>query len=249
MAQLSSIEWTDATWNPVTGCTKISPGCKHCYADRLAKRLQAMGQPRYRNGFSVTLQPDLLEEPLRWTKPRLVFVNSMSDLFHEAVPLAFIQRVFETMERADWHIFQVLTKRHQRLAALAEDLHWPRNVWMGVSVESQDYVERVASLRKVPAAVRFLSVEPLLSPISFLPLRGIQWVIAGGESGPRARPMEPDWVRAIRDRCRAMGVPFFFKQWGGVHKSASGRTLDGRTWDEMPELTYPRHAALARRMA
>lgn len=249
MAQLSSIEWTDATWNPVTGCTKISPGCKHCYADRLAKRLQAMGQPRYRNGFAMTLQPDLLEEPLRWTKPKLVFVNSMSDLLHEAVPLAFIQRVFETMERADWHIFQVLTKRHQRLAALAKDLPWPRNVWMGVSVESQEYVERVASLRKVSAAVRFLSVEPLLSPITFLPLRGIQWVIAGGESGPRARPMDPDWVRAIRDRCRARGVPFFFKQWGGVHKSASGRMLDGRTWDEMPELAYPGNAALARRMA
>jgi protein gp37 len=249
MAQLSSIEWTDATWNPVTGCTKISPGCKHCYADRLAKRLQAMGQPRYRNGFSVTLQPDLLEEPLRWTKPKLVFVNSMSDLFHDAVPLAFIRRVFETMERADWHIFQVLTKRHERLATLAKDLPWPRNVWMGVSVESQEYVERIASLRKVSAAVRFLSVEPLLSPISFLPLRGIQWVIAGGESGPRARPMEPDWVRAIRDRCQAMRVPFFFKQWGGVHKAASGRTLDGRTWDEMPERTSPGNAALARRMA
>jgi protein gp37 len=249
MAQLSRIEWTDATWNPVTGCTKISPGCKNCYADRMARRLQAMGQPRYRNGFSVTLQPDVLEEPLRWSKPKLVFVNSMSDLFHEAVPLPYIRRVFEVMERADWHIFQVLTKRNERLAAIAGQLRWPENVWMGVSVENQDYVARIGSLQKVPASVRFLSVEPLLGPISFLPLKGIHWVIVGGESGPRARPMQPQWVRAIRDRCRTKGVPFFFKQWGGVHKVKAGRSLDGRAWDEMPAVAGRSSGALVQRMA
>jgi protein gp37 len=238
MAQLSSIEWTDATWNSVTGCTKISPGCKNCYADRMARRLQAMGQPRYRNGFAVTLQPDVLEEPLGWRKPRLIFVNSMSDLFHESVPLSYIRRVFRVMERAHWHTFQVLTKRHERLAEVAGELQWPANVWMGVSVENQDYVVRASSLRKVPAAVRFLSVEPLVGPISFLPLRGIHWVIVGGESGPRARAIQAPWVRAIRDRCRAKGVPFFFKQWGGVHKAQTGRVLDGRTWDEMPLPVY-----------
>jgi len=249
MAQLSSIEWTDATWNPVTGCTKVSPGCKNCYADRMAKRLQAMGQPRYRNGFSVTLQPDLLEEPLRWRTPKLVFVNSMSDLFHEAVPFEYIRRVSEVMERADWHVFQVLTKRHERLAALAGQLRWPANVWMGVSVESQDYVVRIGSLRRIPAAVRFLSVEPLLGPMPFLPLKGIHWVIVGGESGPRARPMQKEWVRAIRDRCRRKGVRFFFKQWGGVHKAKSGRLLDGRAWDELPVGSGQPRGALTQRMA
>jgi protein gp37 len=249
MAQLSRIEWTDATWNPVTGCTKVSPGCKNCYAERMARRLQGMDQPRYRNGFSLTLQPDVLEEPLHWTKPKLVFVNSMSDLFHEAVPLSYIHRVFEVMERADWHIFQVLTKRHERLAATAGLLRWPENVWMGVSVESQDHVARIGGLRKVRASVRFLSVEPLLAPISFLPLKGIHWVIVGGESGPRARPMQPQWVRAVRDRCRAEGVPFFFKQWGGVHKRTAGRLLDGRAWDEMPAVGGQSGDAPARRFA
>jgi len=234
MAQLSSIEWTDATWNPVTGCTKVSPGCKFCYAERMAKRLQAMGQPRYRNGFLTTLQEDLLEAPLGWAKPRRVFVNSMSDLFHEAVPADFIAGVFGVMERASWHVFQVLTKRAERLAELAPDLPWPRNVWMGVSVESAEFTWRIAHLRRVPAAVRFLSVEPLLGPIARLPLRGVDWVIVGGESGPGARPMRPEWARAIRDRCVAAEVPFFFKQWGGVRKKRTGRALDARTWDEMP---------------
>jgi protein gp37 len=242
MAQLSSIEWTDATWNPVTGCTKVSPGCKLCYAERMAKRLQAMGQPRYRNGFTTTLHGDLLEAPLGWAKPRRVFVNSMSDLFHEAVPEDFIARVFAVMERASQHVFQVLTKRADRLEALAPGLHWPPNVWMGVSVESADYTWRIAHLRRVPAAVRFLSVEPLLGPIPRLPLRGIDWVIVGGESGPGARPMDPQWARAIRDRCIAGGVPFFFKQWGGVRKKRAGRALDARTWDEMPATrrTWPK---------
>jgi len=234
MAQLSSIEWTDSTWNPVTGCTKVSPGCKLCYAERMAKRLQGMGQPRYRNGFATTLQEDLLEVPLGWAKPRRVFVNSMSDLFHEAVPETFIAQVFSVMERASQHVFQVLTKRADRLASLAPALPWPSNVWMGVSVESADYTWRIARLRRVPAAVRFLSVEPLLGPIRRLPLQGIDWVIVGGESGPGARPMDLEWARSIRDRCLSAGVPFFFKQWGGARKKRTGRTLDERTWDEMP---------------
>jgi len=235
MSSSSDIEWTDATWNPVTGCNKISPGCKNCYAERMAKRLQFMGQPRYRNGFKVTLQPQALEEPLAWTRPKLVFVNSMSDLFHENVPLQYIRRVFSVIERASQHVFQVLTKRADRLLELSQDLRWPKNLWMGVSVESQDYVWRIERLRQVKAAVRFLSVEPLLGPIPRLPLTGVHWVIVGGESGPRAREVKPDWVRQIRDRCRRFNVPFFFKQWGGVWKHRTGRTLDGRLWDEMPE--------------
>ena len=236
MAQLSSIEWTDATWNPVTGCSKISPGCKHCYAERMAKRLESMGQPRYRNGFQLTLQPDVVDQPLTWRKPRLVFVNSMSDLFHDEVPFSFLKRVFEVMSAAHWHVFQVLTKRSERLAAVAGKLTWPPNVWMGVSVESEDYTNRIAHLGSVPAAVRFLSVEPLLGPIDNLALRNIDWVIVGGESGPQARPIEPNWVRSIRDDCLLAGVPFFFKQWGGTRKSTTGRVLDGRTWDELPGL-------------
>jgi protein gp37 len=236
MAQKSSIEWTDATWNPVTGCSKISPGCKHCYAERMAKRLESMGQPRYRNGFQLTLQPDVVDQPLTWRKPRLVFVNSMSDLFHDEVPFPFLTRVFEVMSAAHWHVFQVLTKRSERLAAVAGKLTWPPNVWMGVSVESEDYTDRIAHLRSVPAAVRFLSVEPLLGPIDNLALRNIDWVIVGGESGPQARPIEPNWVRSIRDDCLLAGVPFFFKQWGGTRKSTTGRVLDGRTWDELPRL-------------
>jgi protein gp37 len=239
MAQLSSIEWTDATWNPVTGCTKVSPGCKNCYAERIAHRLHAMGQPRYRNEFELTLQPDLLEQPLEWKTPKLVFVNSMSDLFHRDVPDDFIGRVFEVMGKAHWHVFQVLTKRAERLAELAAELLWSPNVWMGVSVENEDYLWRIEHLRRVPAAVRFLSVEPLLGPIPDLPLDGIDWVIVGGESGPGARAPEPDWIHAIRDRCLARGVPFFFKQWGGVHKKRHGRTLDGRTWDDMPSFQPP----------
>lgn len=234
MAQQTSIEWTDATWNPVTGCSKISPGCKNCYAERMANRLQAMGQPRYRNGFRVTLQEDVLDAPLGWRGSRLIFVNSMSDLFHENVPEDYIACVFRTMTRAHWHVFQVLTKRAERLEKLAERLPWPRNVWMGVSVESVEYTWRIAHLERVPAAVRFLSVEPLLGPIPRLPLRGIDWVILGGESGPNARPMKAAWAEQIRDRCLRMNVPFFFKQWGGVWKKRTGRVLDGMTWDEMP---------------
>lgn len=234
MAQLSAIEWTDATWNPITGCNKISPGCKYCYADRMAKRLQAMSQPRYRNGFKLTLQPDIVEQPLQWKKPKIIFVNSMSDLFHQDIPFEYLKRVFDTMGKADWHIFQILTKRSERLAVIGKQLYWPENVWMGVSVENDDYKYRISHLTSIQCAVRFLSVEPLLGPISDLPLHGVDWVIAGGESGPGARPMNPEWVRSIRDRCIKARVPFFFKQWGGIHKSRYGRVLDGRTWDEMP---------------
>lgn len=236
MAQSSSIEWTEATWNPVTGCTKISPGCRNCYAERMAKRLKAMGQVRYRNEFRLTLQPDVVEVPLRWRKARMIFVNSMSDLFHKDVPAEFIARCFSVMAEASRHTFQVLTKRPERALELAEQLPWPANVWLGTSVESADYVGRIRTLVKIPAAVRFLSVEPLLGPIPRLPLTGIGWVIVGGESGPGARPMEMAWVRQIRDRCLAYDVPFFFKQWGGVEKKRAGRVLDGRTWNEMPRV-------------
>jgi protein gp37 len=236
MGDKSAIEWTDATWNPVTGCTKVSPGCKHCYAERLARRLQAMGNARYRNGFAVTLHPDQIDLPLRWREPRRIFVNSMSDLFHEAVPEAFIARVFDVMVRARWHVFQVLTKRAERLAALSPRLPWPDNVWQGVSVESTRYTSRIALLQTVPATVRFLSVEPLLGPIPVLPLDGIHWVIVGGESGPRHRPVDPTWVREIRDQCLGTRVPFFFKQWGGPTAKSGGRILDGRTWNGQPLL-------------
>jgi protein gp37 len=234
MAQASSIEWTEATWNPVTGCTKISPGCAHCYAERMAKRLRAMGQPRYRNGFRLTLQPDVLDVPLRWKRPRMVFVNSMSDLFHKHVPAEFIAKCFAVMQKASQHTFQVLTKRPERAAKLAGRLPWPPNVWMGTSIESAAYVPRIFPLRETPARIRFLSLEPLLGPIPRLPLQGIGWVIVGGESGPRARPMQPRWVFQLRDRCVEAGVPFFFKQWGGMHKCKSGRTLEGQLWSEMP---------------
>lgn len=234
MAQTSTIEWTEATWNPVTGCTKISPGCKFCYAERMAHRLQAMGQERYRNAFRMTLQPDALETPLRWRAPRVIFVNSMSDLFHKDVPFEYIRRCFAVMEEASQHTFQILTKRPERVAELGDELPWPANVWMGTSVENAEYVSRVTSLRAVPAKIRFLSVEPLLGPIGRLPLKGIHWVIVGGESGPGARPMKIEWARQIRDQCNAKNVPFFFKQWGGPNKKRAGRLLDGRTWDEMP---------------
>jgi len=234
MSDNTGIEWADASWNPVTGCTKISPGCKHCYAERLALRLKAMGNRRYRNGFEVTLQPDQLTLPLRWRQPKLIFVNSMSDLFHEAVSEDYIRRVFDLMMRADWHVFQILTKRSERLAKLAANLPWPRNVWQGVSVESARYTWRIAHLRKVPAAIRFLSVEPLLGPIPNLPLEGVHWVIVGGESGGGRREMAPEWVREIRDQCLGAVVPFFFKQWGGRTPKSRGRVLDGRTWEEMP---------------
>src|ERR1700735_1537623 len=234
MADTSHIEWTDATWNPVTGCTKISPGCKHCYAERLAGRLQLMGQANYRNGFKLTLQPHMLEVPLRWKSPRRIFVNSMSDLFHEDVPTGYVKRVFDVMVRAHWHQFQVLTKRAERLRELNRELPWPANVWQGVSVESERYLDRVDDPRRTNAAVKFLSLEPLLEALPSLDLRGIDWVIVGGESGPGARPIDESWVISIRERCKRAGVAFFFKQWGGVQKSKTGRTLEGRTWDEMP---------------
>ncbi|MDQ3009193.1 MAG: phage Gp37/Gp68 family protein [Acidobacteriota bacterium] len=234
MATNSAIEWTEATWNPLTGCNKISPGCKHCYAERLAVRLQAMGQANYVNGFKLTLQEQALKLPLQWKKPRTVFVNSMSDLFHKDVPAKFIQRVFDVMRQAHWHQFQVLTKRAERLSALNKKLIWTPNIWMGVSVENRDYVHRIDHLRQTQACVRFLSLEPLLGPLPNLDLKGVDWVIVGGESGPGARRMEPEWVQDIRDQCYQAGVPFFFKQWGGVRKSKTGRDLDGRTWDDMP---------------
>jgi protein gp37 len=236
MAFNSAIEWTEATWNPVTGCTKVSPGCRHCYAERLATRLQAMGQPRYAHGFRVTLQEDLLDLPRRWRIPRRIFVNSMSDLFHEAVPQAFIQRVFATMRRADWHCFQILTKRAERLVTLSAKLSWQPHIWMGVSVESARYVSRIDALRQTGAHVKFLSLEPLLGALPNLDLEGIDWVIVGGESGPGARPMETSWVLDLRDQCQRAGVAFFFKQWGGVRKHKTGRVLGGRTWDDMPAL-------------
>jgi protein gp37 len=239
MGQQSAIEWTEATWNPLTGCDKISPGCANCYAERMSLRLRLMGQPNYKNGFDLTLHPHALELPLRWKKPQRIFVNSMSDLFHKDVPADFIQQVFATMRQASWHRFQILTKRSDRLAELGPTIDWPANVWMGVSVESADYAFRIDHLRGVGAAVRFLSVEPLLGPIPHLDLGRIHWVIVGGESGPGARPMREEWVLGIRDQCRRAGVPFFFKQWGGVNKKKTGRELEGRTWDEMPVLHAP----------
>ena len=236
MALGSGIEWTESTWNPITGCDKISPGCKYCYAERMAERLQAMGQPNYRNGFELTLQPQMLELPLQWKKPQTIFVNSMSDLFHKDVPLAYIERVFDVMRRAHWHRFQVLTKRADRLAAVSPEISWPTNVWMGVSVEHADFVDRIDGLRSTGAHVKFLSLEPLLGPLVGLNLRGIDWVIVGGESGPRARPIDRAWVIDIRDQCSRARVAFFFKQWGGKNKKRAGRVLDGRTWDEMPNV-------------
>jgi protein gp37 len=234
MAQGTGIEWTEATWNPVTGCTKVSPGCKHCYAERMAVRLQAMGQPNYADGFRLTLQPHMLELPLRWKRPQTIFVNSMSDLFHDDVPVEYIREVFDVMGKAHWHRFQVLTKRAGRLAELAPELSWPANVWMGVSVESSRYRGRIDRLRNTGARVKFLSLEPLLGPLTDLGLEGIDWVIVGGESGPGARPMDSTWVTGIRDQCRSARVPFFFKQWGGRNKKKTGRVLEGQVWNEMP---------------
>ena len=242
MATNSSIEWTDTTWNPLTGCTKISPGCKHCYAERMARRLKAMGQPNYANGFQLTLHEDMLGQPLTWRKPRTVFVNSMSDLFHKDVPAEFILRVFAVMREASRHRFQVLTKRAERVAKLSAEIDWPPNVWMGVSVETAAYTFRIDHLRRTGAAVKFLSVEPLLGPIPDLDLTGIDWVIVGGESGPGARPMAEAWATDIRDQCVEARVSFFFKQWGGVVKSKTGRELDGKTWDEIPASQSRRRA-------
>jgi len=236
MATNSHIEWTDATWNPVTGCSKISPGCKHCYAERMANRLKLMGQANYRNGFEVTLQPQMLDLPLHWKTPKRIFVNSMSDLFHDEVPLTYIKQVFDVMKRAHWHQFQVLTKRSERVRALSPSLDWAPQIWMGVSVENEKYLYRIDHLRKTAAHVRFLSLEPLLGPLPKMNLRGIDWAIVGGESGPGARPIDPAWVTDIRDQCLKAQVPFFFKQWGGLQKKKTGRTLEGRVWDEMPDL-------------
>lgn len=234
MAWSTNIEWTETTWNPVTGCTKISAGCEHCYAERLSKRLQAMNLPNYSRGFKVTTHEHVLEAPLRWRKPRLVFVNSMSDLFHEDVPDSFIQRIFVIMERAYAHQFQVLTKRSERLLKLSPKLPWSDNIWLGVTVERSDYLNRATDLVATGAKIKFISFEPLLGPISdFKPIE-IDWVIVGGESGPGARPMDKSWAVEIRDYCAKANVPFFFKQWGGVHKKKNGRRLEGRTWDEMP---------------
>jgi len=237
MADNTAIEWTEATWNPVTGCTKISPGCKNCYAERLAHRLQAMGSYNYRNDFEVTLQEHMLHLPLRWKRSRRIFVNSMSDLFHEKVPFDYVARVFDVMRGAHWHQFQVLTKRSDRLRQLAPSLLWANNIWMGVSVESRQYLYRIDHLRNITAGVKFISFEPLLGPLGALDLCGIDWVIVGGESGPRARPMERSWVVEILRSCRRARVPFFFKQWGGARKKSTGRILNGRTWDEMPAMT------------
>lgn len=239
MSTKSSIEWTETTWNPVTGCTKISHGCKFCYADRMARRLQAMGLEKYRNGFAVTIHPSALKDPLTWKKPRLVYVNSMSDLFHEDVPLSFIQSVFKTMNEASQHTFQVLTKRPSRVLEIENNLDWSPNIWLGTSIESQRWPFRLQELNKINAEDKFLSLEPLIGPLPDIPVKGIDWVIVGGESGPGARPMEPDWVREIRDVCLQEEVPFFFKQWGGVFKKRAGRILDGRTWDQMPAVKLP----------
>ena len=234
MATRSTIEWTEVTWNPVTGCTKISPGCKFCYAERMSNRLRAMGMQKYKDGFAVSVHESVLAEPLSWRRPRLVFVNSMSDLFHRSVPSEFIEAVFDVMNRAPQHTFQVLTKRPGRAAVLARRLLWTPNIWMGASVESNRWLGRLAHLRKTGAQTKFLSLEPLLGPLPDLDLHGIDWVIVGGESGPRARPMQADWVREIRDDCLRNKVPFFFKQWGGVFKKRTGRVLDDRTWDQLP---------------
>jgi protein gp37 len=237
MSAHSGIEWTESTWNPLTGCTKVSPGCKQCYAERMALRLQAMGQPRYTDGFRLTLHRDKLEQPLSWKTPQVIFVNSMSDLFHEHVPREFIHKTFDVMRRASWHTFQVLTKRSKRLLALDPEIGWPTHVWMGISVENQDCSFRIEHLRQTGARVKFLSLEPLLGPLPGLDLDGIDWIIVGGESGPGARPMAEEWVIDIRDQCLAARTPFFFKQWGGVHRKAAGRILKGRTWDQVPALT------------
>jgi protein gp37 len=236
MGDKSAIEWTDATWNPVTGCTKISAGCDNCYAARFAERWRGTPGHPFEAGFDLTLRPDRLEQPLRWKMPRRIFVNSMSDLFHKDVPDSFIDQVFDVMERADWHNFQVLTKRVSRMRdyLMGRGRKLPRHVWLGVSVEDAKVKRRIDVLRGIPAQVCFLSIEPLIGPLRALNLFGIHWIIVGGESGPGARPMHPDWVREIRDQCIAQNVPFFFKQWGGIRPKSNGRELDGREWNEMP---------------
>lgn len=249
MAQGTGIEWTEVTWNPTTGCDRISPGCDNCYALTLARRLKAMGSQKYQNdgdprtsgpGFGITIHPDALQQPYSWRSPRVVFVNSMSDLFHARVPLAFVRQVFEVITETPQHTYQILTKRSSRLRKVANQLVWPDNLWIGVSVESDETLYRVDDLRTVPAAVRFLSCEPLIGPLERLDLDGIGWVIAGGESGPNHRPLDSQWVTNIRDKCVSAGVPFFFKQWGGRTPKQGGRELEGRQWSEMPALTAAR---------
>lgn len=235
---MSKIEWTDATWNPVTGCSKISAGCVNCYAERMAMRLKAMGQRNYCNGFEVTLHEHMLKYPLAWKKPRTIFVNSMSDLFHESIPEEFFLKIFEVMKNAHWHKYQILTKRAERLSALEHMLPWPKNVWMGVTVEREDYRHRIDLLRNTNAAIKFLSMEPLLSDVPNMNLTGIDWVIVGGESGPGAREMQTEWVESIQEQCLRNSVPFFFKQWGGVNKKKAGRLLRGKTFNEVPAVAF-----------
>ncbi len=248
MASGSSIEWTESTWNPITGCDRVSPGCAHCYALDLSARLKRFGQAKYQRdgtrpssgpGFAVTLHPQTLDVPLRWKRPRMIFVNSMSDLFHEEVPLEYIEEIFAVMQRAEQHTFQILTKRDERLSELAEKLPWPANVWMGVSIENRRFVHRADHLRRVPAAVRFISAEPLLGPLDSLELDMMDWLIAGGESGHKHRPVQEKWLIDLRDRCVEAEVPFFFKQWGGQRPKSGGRLLDGKEWNQMPESGIP----------
>jgi protein gp37 len=238
----SSIEWTESTWNPVTGCSKISPGCRHCYAEKMARRLQAMGQPNYRNGFKVTIHDHMLQRPLEWKKPKFIFVNSMSDLFHEEVPLEFIVKAFFVMRKAKWHKFQVLTKRSKRLYQINPSISWPQNVWMGVSVEKEEFKFRIDHLRHSRAAIKFLSLEPLLGPLSNMDLTDIDWVIVGGESGLSPRPIKEEWVIDILEQCQSARIPFFFKQWGGRNKRKTGRILKGQTWDQMPSIQISQEA-------
>lgn len=235
VAEKSAIEWTESTWNPVTGCDKVSPGCAHCYAETFAERWRGIPGHHYEQGFDLRLWPERLEQPLRWRRPRQIFVNSMSDLFHERIPDDYIHQVFDVMEQAHQHVFQILTKRPDRLVALAPELPWPGHVWMGVSIENRRFVERADALREVKAAIRFISAEPLLGSLEGLDLAGIHWLIAGGESGARHRPVRGDWLRELRDRCQAEGVAFFFKQWGGRSSKSGGRVLDGREWSEWPD--------------
>jgi protein gp37 len=245
MADGSKIEWTEASWNVVTGCDKVSPGCAHCYAETFAERFRGVAGHPYEQGFDFRLWPQRLDLPLRWRRPRLIFVNSMADMFHEQVPEEFIAETFSVMERAHWHTFQILTKRHERLAEVAGQLRWPKNVWMGVSIENRRFVHRADCLRTVPAAVRFISAEPLLGRLEGLDLTGIDWLIAGGESGPKHRPVREEWITELRDRCQREGVAFFFKQWGGLRSKSGGRELEGRTWDEMPTAASGQGLAVA----
>lgn len=231
----TKIEWTDSTWNPVTGCTKVSSGCNNCYAEKMAKRLTAMKNPRYKNGFSLTMHPDLLNKPLGIKKPSMIFVNSMSDLFHEDVTDEFIFKVFDTMNKAHWHIFQVLTKRPERVNELKEQLNFTDNIWIGTSVENMAVSNRVDYIRDVEAKVKFLSCEPLLGSLHDLNITNIDWIVVGGESGSKARPIEEEWVRELRDKCSSRKIKFFFKQWGGWNKKKNGRHLDGKIYDEMPD--------------